>query len=99
MAGTDFNIDSPKQLGQILFEVLVITDKPPKTKTGQFSTNEDVLTKLTEKHEIVEKVLSYGSVKKLKTTYADALPNIKCNSRRNFLRYLLIWGYVHYYCR
>ncbi|HAW52792.1 MAG TPA: DNA polymerase I, partial [Flavobacteriales bacterium] len=75
MAGTDFNIDSPKQLGQILFEVLVITDKPPKTKTGQYSTSEDVLAKLTGKHEIVEKVLSYRSLKKLKTTYADSLPN------------------------
>ena len=75
MAGTDFNIDSPKQLGQILFEVLVITDKPPKTKTGQYSTSEDVLAKLTGKHEIVEKVLSYRSLKKLKSTYADSLPN------------------------
>jgi len=74
-AGTDFNIDSPKQLGQILYEVLEITDKPPKTKTGQYSTSEDVLTRLTGKHEIIDKVLSYRSLKKLKSTYADALPD------------------------
>jgi len=74
-AGTTFNIDSPKQLGQILYEVLAITDKPPKTKTGQFSTNEDALQKLKGKHDIIEKVLQYRSLRKLKSTYADALPN------------------------
>lgn len=82
-AGTDFNIDSPKQLGQILYEVLVITEKPPKTKTGQYSTSEDVLTKLKGKHEIIDKVLSYRSLKKLKSTYADALPDeVNANTGR-----------------
>jgi len=75
LAGTTFNIDSPKQLGQILFEVLVITDKPPKTKTGQFGTSEDVLQRLKGKHDIIDKVLQYRSLRKLKSTYADSLPN------------------------
>ncbi len=75
LAGTSFNIDSPKQLGQILFEVLVITDKPPKTRTGQYSTSEDVLRKLQGKHDIIDQVLSYRSLRKLKSTYADTLPN------------------------
>ena len=74
MAGTKFNMDSPKQLGQILFDVLKITDKIPKTKTGQYSTNEDVLVKLKNEHNIIDKVLSYRTLKKLKSTYADALP-------------------------
>lgn len=74
LAGTSFNIDSPKQLGQVLFEVMEITDKAPKTKTGQYSTSEDVLSKLKHSHEIIPKILDYRSVKKLKSTYADTLP-------------------------
>lgn len=76
LAGTDFNIDSPKQLGQILFEVLQIVDKPKKTKTGQYSTNEDVLSKLVNSHEIIPNILDYRSLKKLKSTYVDALPEL-----------------------
>lgn len=75
-AGTDFNIDSPRQLGQILYEVLEITDKPKKTKTGQYSTNEDTLSKLASTHEIVPMILDYRSLKKLKSTYVDALPTL-----------------------
>ena len=74
MAGTSFNIDSPKQLGQILYEVLKIVDKPKKTKTGQYSTSEDILIKLVNTHEIVSKILDYRSLRKLKNTYVDTLP-------------------------
>ena len=69
-----FNISSPKQLGAVLFEKMRVTDKPKKTKTGQYSTSEDVLTKLAAKHPFVEKVLEYRSLSKLKSTYVDALP-------------------------
>ncbi len=74
LSGTDFNIDSPKQLGQVLFEVLKVSDKPKKTKTGQYSTSEDVLSKLVNDHEIIPNILDYRSLKKLKSTYVDALP-------------------------
>ncbi|MDZ7742437.1 MAG: DNA polymerase I [Bacteroidota bacterium] len=73
-AGSEFNIASPKQLGVILFEELKITEKPKLTKTKQYSTSEDVLQKLTNKHPIVEKILDYRSLTKLKSTYVDALP-------------------------
>ena len=76
LATTEFNIDSPKQLGQVLFEVLEIDDKAKKTKTGQYSTSEETLAKLTDKHEIVGKVLEYRSLKKLKSTYVDSLPDL-----------------------
>lgn len=74
LANTEFNIASPKQLGDILFEKLAITGKPKKTKTGQYKTGEDILTKLVYKHPIVEKILEYRSLTKLKSTYVDALP-------------------------
>lgn len=74
LAGTDFNIDSPKQLGQVLFEHLQIVEKAKKTKTGQYATNEDILTKLANKHEIIPEILEYRTLKKLKSTYVDALP-------------------------
>lgn len=74
IAGTSFNIDSPKQLGEILFEVLGIDEKAKKTRTGQYSTSEDVLIKLAPKHEIVQLILDYRSIRKLKSTYVDALP-------------------------
>jgi len=74
MAGEVFNIGSPKQLGIILFEKLVITDKPKRTKTKQYSTGEDVLSRLENKHPIVSKILDYRSLAKLKSTYVDALP-------------------------
>ncbi len=76
LAGTEFNIDSPKQLGDILFNILKIDEKAKKTKTGQFSTSEDTLSKIADKHEIVPKVLEYRTLKKLKSTYVDSLPNL-----------------------
>ncbi|MBC8321297.1 MAG: DNA polymerase I [Bacteroidetes bacterium] len=76
IAEIEFNISSPKQLGEILFEKLAITGKPKKTKTGQYRTGEDVLTKLIYRHPIVEKILEYRSLTKLKSTYVDALPAI-----------------------
>ncbi len=74
LAGTAFNISSPKQVGEILFEYLKITDKAKKTKTGQYATGEDVLVKLVDKHPIVPKILEYREVVKLKNTYVDTLP-------------------------
>jgi DNA polymerase-1 len=73
-AGEDFNIASPKQLGVILFEKLKLVDKPKKTKTGQYSTAEDVLSYLAKDHEIIQNVLDYRGLAKLKSTYVDALP-------------------------
>lgn len=74
LSGQQFNIASPKQLGEVLFEKLQIADKPKHTKTKQFSTAEEVLQKLAHKHPVVEKVLLYRSLTKLKSTYVDALP-------------------------
>ncbi|MFO0321887.1 MAG: DNA polymerase I [Bacteroidota bacterium] len=74
LAGTKFNISSPKQVGEILFEYLKIIEKPKKTKTGQYATSEDVLSKLEGKHPIVSKILDYRELVKLKSTYVDALP-------------------------
>jgi DNA polymerase-1 len=74
MAGTPFNVSSPKQVGDILFEVLKVAEKPKKTKTGQYATGEDILQKLAGKHPIINKILEYREVVKLKNTYVDALP-------------------------
>ena len=74
-AGEQFNIASPKQLGDILFDKLKLVDKPKKTKTGQYSTAEDVLSYLAKDHEIIQNVLDYRGLAKLKSTYVDALPN------------------------
>ncbi|MDP2387035.1 MAG: DNA polymerase I [Bacteroidota bacterium] len=74
LAGTPFNTSSPKQVGEILFDYLKIIDKPKKTKTGQYSTGEDVLSKLANKHPIVDKILDYRELVKLKSTYVDSLP-------------------------
>ena len=74
-AGETFNIASPKQLGPILFEKLKLVDKPKKTKTGQYSTAEDVLSYLAKDHKIVRDILQYRQYKKLQSTYVDALPN------------------------
>jgi DNA polymerase-1 len=74
LAGTTFNVGSPKQLGQILFEVLKICEKPKKTKTGQYATDEQTLTALAPDHEVVRKLLEHRGASKLKSTYADALP-------------------------
>jgi len=73
-AGEEFNIASPKQLGEILFEKLKLVDKPKKTKTGQYSTAEDVLSYLAKDHKIIRDVLEYRGLAKLKSTYVDALP-------------------------
>jgi DNA polymerase-1 len=73
-AGEVFNIASPKQLGDILFDKLRISEKPKQTKTKQFSTNEEVLRKLINRHPIVNDILEYRSLTKLKSTYVDALP-------------------------
>jgi DNA polymerase-1 len=73
-AGTPFNIASPKQLGEVLFEKLKIDEKAKKTKTGQYATGEDVLQKLSHKHPIIQMILDYRSFTKLKSTYLDALP-------------------------
>lgn len=76
LAGTKFNISSPKQVGEILFEYLKIIDKPKKTKTGQYATGEDVLSKLEGAHPIVSKILDYRELVKLKSTYVDTLPEL-----------------------
>jgi DNA polymerase-1 len=76
LAGTPFNVSSPKQVGDVLFEVLQITEKPKKTKTGQYATGEDVLSKLAGKHAIVGKILDYRELVKLKNTYVDTLPEL-----------------------
>jgi len=73
-AGEEFNISSPKQLGEILFDKMKLVDKPKKTKTGQYSTAEDVLSYLAKDHEIIQKILDYRGLAKLKSTYVDALP-------------------------
>ncbi|MEM9053640.1 MAG: DNA polymerase I, partial [Bacteroidota bacterium] len=76
LAGHEFNIGSPKQLGVILFEELQIDPKPKKTKTGQYSTNEETLVKYQNDQPIVSKLLEYRQVVKLKSTYVDALPEL-----------------------
>ena len=75
-SGVEFNIASPKQLGEVLFEKLKITDKPKLTKTKQYATGEDVLTNLKEKHPIVNLILEYRTLSKLLSTYVDALPKL-----------------------
>jgi DNA polymerase-1 len=73
-AGTEFNIASPKQLGEILFDRLQVEEKPKKTKTGQYATNEEILTRLAFDHDIASKVLEFRGCQKLKSTYVDTLP-------------------------
>ncbi len=74
IAGVQFNIASPKQLGEILFDKLKLDDKAKKTKTGQYQTNEEVLQKLESKHDIIKNILDFRELQKLKSTYVDALP-------------------------
>jgi DNA polymerase-1 len=76
LAGEQFNVDSPKQLGVILFEKLKVSDTVKKTKTGQYATGEDILSKLIHDHAIVGKILDYREMRKLKSTYVDALPTM-----------------------
>lgn len=76
LAGVDFNIDSPKQLGEVLFDHLRIDEKAKKTKSGQYETREDTLQKLVAKHDIIPLILDYRSLRKLKSTYVDSLPEM-----------------------
>lgn len=76
LAGVKFNIGSPKQLGEVLFEKLGIDPGAKKTKTGQYATGEDVLNKLAKKHPIADHILAYREYTKLKSTYVDALPEL-----------------------
>lgn len=76
LAETTFNIASPKQLGEILFDRLGLSDKAKKTKTGQYSTSEDVLQKLQHLHPIIPLILDFRSLSKLKSTYIDSLPTL-----------------------
>lgn len=76
LAGTEFNIGSPKQLGDVLFERLKLIEKPKKTKTGQYATGEDVLLGLAPKHAIAKKILDFREYEKLRSTYVDALPKM-----------------------
>ncbi len=73
-AGVEFNLASPKQLGEVLFEKMKLDEKAKKTKTGQYATGEDVLQKLRSKHEIIDSILVFREYSKLKSTYADSLP-------------------------
>lgn len=75
-AGETFNIGSPKQLGEILFDKLKIADKPKKTKSGQYATNEKVLSSFVSEHAIVRDILDYRELQKLRSTYVDALPQL-----------------------
>lgn len=76
LAGIKFNINSSKQVGEILFERLQIEEKAKKTKTGSYSTSEDILEKMRSKHPIIGKLLEYRGIKKLLSTYIDALPEL-----------------------
>jgi DNA polymerase-1 len=76
LAGTEFNIGSPKQLGEVLFDKMKLLDKTKKTRTGQYATGEDVLLKLAEEHDIAKKILEYREYEKLRNTYVDALPTM-----------------------
>lgn len=76
LAGVKFNVSSPKQMGEVLFERLKLIDKPKKTKTGQYATGEDVIEELRDKHPIIGKILEYRELGKLKSTYVDALPKL-----------------------
>lgn len=76
LAGRPFNVGSPRQLGEVLFDDLKLSDKPKKTKTGQYATSENILEGLRKVHPIVDKILTFRELKKLKSTYVDALPEL-----------------------
>jgi len=76
LAGRPFNVGSPRQLGEVLFEDLKLSDKPKKTKTGQYATSEAILEGLKKSHPIINKILDFRELKKLKSTYVDALPEL-----------------------
>lgn len=89
MSGETFNLNSPKQLGVVLFEKLKLSDKPQKTKTGQYKTNEQVLQSLSGTHGIIDAILEYRELGKLKSTYVDALPKqVHAKTGRVHTRYL-----------
>jgi DNA polymerase I len=75
LAGGEFNLNSPKQLGEVLFDRLKLAEKAKKTKTGQYATNEQVLQELADAHPIVQRILDYRGATKLKSTYVDTLPS------------------------
>lgn len=79
MAGVRFNLGSPKQLGEVLFEKLQLDPKAKKTKTGQYATGEDVLRKMSHDNPVAEHILAYREYSKLKSTYVDSLPLLICN--------------------
>jgi DNA polymerase-1 len=79
-AGKEFNLNSPKQLGELLFSEMQLVEKPKKTKTGQFKTDEATLSALSGEHEIIANILDYREASKLKSTYVDALPTHLCPS-------------------
>jgi len=76
LAGRPFNVGSPRQLGEVLFDDLKLSEKPKKTKTGQYATSENILEDLRSVHPIVDKILTFRELKKLKSTYVDALPEL-----------------------
>ncbi|MCC7331935.1 MAG: DNA polymerase I [Flavobacteriales bacterium] len=76
LTACDFNLDSPKQLGEVLFEKMAIVEKSKKTKTGQYATSEEELSKLLDKHPVIAKILDYRTTRKLKSTYVDSLPEL-----------------------
>jgi DNA polymerase I len=76
LAGEEFNIASPKQLGIVLFEKMKLVEKPKKTKTGQYATGEEILSKLAPEHDIARLILEFREYQKLKSTYVDALPKL-----------------------
>ncbi|MBT1706838.1 DNA polymerase I [Fulvivirgaceae bacterium PWU5] len=76
LAGSEFNIGSPKQLGEVLFEKMKLIEKPKKTKSGQYATGEEILLTLAPKHDIARKILDYREFEKLRSTYVDALPKM-----------------------
>lgn len=88
-AGEEFNIGSPKQLGELLFGKLQLVDKPKKTRTGQYSTAEDILSNLADEHQIVADVLQWRGLMKLKNTYIEALPKqVHAKTQRIHTQYL-----------
>ncbi len=87
LAGQHFNIGSPKQVGEILFDVLKLSDKPKKTRTGQYKANEQVIQQLVGKHEIAEQILIYRQIRKLRDTYVDQLPTFAASDGRVHTHY------------
>ncbi|MDH3712105.1 MAG: DNA polymerase I, partial [Cyclobacteriaceae bacterium] len=87
IAGEEFNLASPKQLGEVLFDKLKLVEKPKKTRTGQYATGEEILIKLSAEHEIVQNILDFRVYQKLKNTYTDALPEMIAEDGRIHTNY------------